>query len=164
MFKALCVGETAEYHGQHFQISGKVFYPMPLQKPHPPIWVGGRTGRAVRRTARLGDGWLPNGIGPDKLTAGRRTLRRLCEEGGRSPDSVQVGNCLAVHFGEAPQDQLPGRASLSGGAADIAQGLERFRDATTTRLIHKVCLKVAVSTVKITAARIRLITRLIAEN
>ena len=129
LFKAVCVGETAEYRGEHFQISGKIFYPKPMQKPHPPIWVGGRTGRAVKRSARLGDGWLPNGLGLDDLTAARRTLRHLCEENGRSPDSVQVGNCLAVHFGEAPREELPGRASLSGGAADIVQSLERFRDA-----------------------------------
>jgi alkanesulfonate monooxygenase SsuD/methylene tetrahydromethanopterin reductase-like flavin-dependent oxidoreductase (luciferase family) len=128
MFKALCVGETAEYHGQHFQISGKVFYPKPLQKPHPPIWVGGRTRAAVRRTARIGDGWLPNGIGPDDLATGRRTLRRLCEESGRSADSVQVGNCLTVHFGSTPDERL-GRTSLGGGVAEIVDNFGRFRDA-----------------------------------
>ncbi len=41
-----------------------LFEPKPVQKPHPPIWIGGETGPALRRTAKLGDGWYPIGTNP----------------------------------------------------------------------------------------------------
>ena len=64
MFKALCSDGGAEYQGKHFQTSGKIFYPKPLQRPHPPIWVGGKSRISLRRVARLGQGWLPIGNQP----------------------------------------------------------------------------------------------------
>jgi len=45
--------------GRHFRASGNTALPRPLQKPHPPIWVGGNSRRAIRRAVELGDGWLP---------------------------------------------------------------------------------------------------------
>ena len=50
LFKALCTEDSVEYRGEHFQITGQVLYPKPQQQPHPPIWVGGSTRAAVRRT------------------------------------------------------------------------------------------------------------------
>jgi probable F420-dependent oxidoreductase len=45
--------------GRGFEASGNSMLPRPLQRPHPPIWVGGNSERAIRRAARLGDGWVP---------------------------------------------------------------------------------------------------------
>ena len=45
--------------GRHFLAVGNTALPRPLQKPHPPIWVGGNSRRAIRRAVELGDGWLP---------------------------------------------------------------------------------------------------------
>ena len=57
IFKALCTQEEPVFHGQHYHVEGIKLYPKPVQKPHPPIWVGGTTARAKRRAATLGDGW-----------------------------------------------------------------------------------------------------------
>jgi probable F420-dependent oxidoreductase len=45
--------------GRHFSASGNTALPRPLQTPHPPLWVGGNSRRAIRRAVELGDGWLP---------------------------------------------------------------------------------------------------------
>jgi probable F420-dependent oxidoreductase len=45
--------------GTHFRAAGNTALPRPLQKPHPPVWVGGNSRRAIRRAVELGDGWLP---------------------------------------------------------------------------------------------------------
>jgi probable F420-dependent oxidoreductase len=45
--------------GRHFSASGNTALPRPLQEPHPPLWVGGNSRRAIRRAVALGDGWLP---------------------------------------------------------------------------------------------------------
>jgi probable F420-dependent oxidoreductase len=48
-----------ELEGRHFRAEGNTMLPAPLQKPHPPIWVGGNSRRAIRRAVELADGWLP---------------------------------------------------------------------------------------------------------
>jgi probable F420-dependent oxidoreductase len=50
-------GVTLE--GRHFHARGNTMLPRPAQTPHPPIWVGGNSRRAIRRAVELGDGWLP---------------------------------------------------------------------------------------------------------
>ncbi len=45
--------------GRHFSASGNTALPRPLQTPHPPLWIGGNSRRAIRRAVELGDGWLP---------------------------------------------------------------------------------------------------------
>ena len=47
------------HQGRHFRATGNTALPRPSQKPHPPIWVGGNSRRAIRRAVELGDGWLP---------------------------------------------------------------------------------------------------------
>ena len=64
LFKELWTKDNPEFQGEHYQISGAGFQPKPAQKPHPPIWVGGHTGPAIRRAAKYGDGWMPIGQRP----------------------------------------------------------------------------------------------------
>lgn len=52
-------GFTVVAEGLHFTARGNVSLPRPLQEPHPPIWVGGNSRRAIRRAVELADGWLP---------------------------------------------------------------------------------------------------------
>ncbi len=52
-------GESMKRDGRYFQVCGNTMLPTPLQKPHPPIWVGGNTKMAIRRAAKHGQGWSP---------------------------------------------------------------------------------------------------------
>jgi probable F420-dependent oxidoreductase len=69
--------------GRHFRASGNSMRPRPVQRPHPPIWVGGNSRRAIRRAVELGDGWIPfptAGIAPDRVrTAAIESLDDLKE-------------------------------------------------------------------------------------
>ncbi len=60
----LWTSDEPEFHGKYVDFSGFTFLPKPVQKPHPPIWVGGQSRAAIRRAARLGDGWHPLGAQP----------------------------------------------------------------------------------------------------
>ena len=51
--------DGVELIGRHFAATGNTQLPRPIQKPHPPIWVGGNSERAIRRAVELGDGWIP---------------------------------------------------------------------------------------------------------
>jgi alkanesulfonate monooxygenase SsuD/methylene tetrahydromethanopterin reductase-like flavin-dependent oxidoreductase (luciferase family) len=90
ILKALWTEETPSYSGKHFQFGNIKALPQPLQKPRPPILVGGMTKGALQRVARRGDGWIAMGKGPDDLKAPLDTLRELTLKAGRSPDSLQI--------------------------------------------------------------------------
>ena len=138
MFKALCTGETAEYRGVHFQISDKIFFPKPLQQPHPPIWVGGNSRAAMRRVARLGDAWLPSKFGPEEFSERKQVLRQLCEENGRDSDSVTLGLSLPLTLGEQRRAADGSRQPLSGDPSEIAADLRRYEDAGVEYLVFTV--------------------------
>ena len=52
-------GRTLVTRGRHFEVPGNTMVPRPAQRPHPPIWVGGNSRRAIRRAVELADGWVP---------------------------------------------------------------------------------------------------------
>jgi alkanesulfonate monooxygenase SsuD/methylene tetrahydromethanopterin reductase-like flavin-dependent oxidoreductase (luciferase family) len=64
--------------------------------PRPPIWVGGMSGRAIRRAAAHGDAWFPSLIGPETVTAGAARLHELAEAAGRPAPTVAVGATSAL--------------------------------------------------------------------
>lgn len=77
------------FEGRYYRIPRSIFLPKPLQKPRPPIWIGGNTKRALRRAAELGDGWHPtNRLSPSELAEGMKYLRHLAQKTGRDPNAI----------------------------------------------------------------------------
>lgn len=64
--------EGVEFEGRHFRANGNTMLPRPVQRPHPPIWIGGNSKRAIRRAVDLADGWIPM-VNPAKTAERRRT-------------------------------------------------------------------------------------------
>jgi probable F420-dependent oxidoreductase len=84
--------EVVSHHGEFFSFDGAVFEPKPTQRPWPPILVGGESDAALRRAARLGDGWI--GMSHDFESGARQVarLRVLRAEAGRDAERFEV--CL----------------------------------------------------------------------
>jgi len=80
----LWTSPAPSFAGKYTAFSGLVFEPKPAQKPHPPIWVGGHSRAALRRTVELGAAWHPINRPPAELRSGRLELVRLCQARGRS--------------------------------------------------------------------------------
>lgn len=57
--QAAWTGESFHFEGRHFSARGHTMLPTPVQRPHPPLWIGGNSKRAMRRAVDLGDGWVP---------------------------------------------------------------------------------------------------------
>jgi probable F420-dependent oxidoreductase len=88
--------ETVEHHGEFFDFAPVMFEPKPLQRPHPPLHVGGESPAALRRAARLGDGWYGLGHTPQTAAQVVKTLAGLRAEAGRAGDfTITVGGELA---------------------------------------------------------------------
>jgi probable F420-dependent oxidoreductase len=95
-FVELWTKDAPKFDGKHVRFSNIGFAPKPVQKPHPPIWVGGHTEPALRRTALLGDAWHPiglrgpAGLAPDELGEKVARIRTLASQAGRNPASIGV--------------------------------------------------------------------------
>ena len=94
--KALWTQEEAEYHGAYYDFPAVQSVPKPVQKPHPPVLLGGKAQNVFKRVVEWGDGWMPNRTSPDEIRRGRNTLSELAEAAGRDPNTVQI-----VAFGHA---------------------------------------------------------------
>jgi len=126
--KAAWAADVPEYKGHYVSFSGATFSPRPVQRPHPPIWVGGAPGAvsnpAVRRCAELGDAWHPLGLSLDDIEKGFATVRDLAVRHGRRD-----------RLGLAPRNLLDltdgakgsGRAAFQGSVAEIASDIRRVR-------------------------------------
>jgi probable F420-dependent oxidoreductase len=83
--------ERAEYHGEHVDFGPCYAWPKPLQRPHPPIHVGGAGLRAIRRAVRYGDGWVPlMGAGADDPVALLPRLREALATADRDGAAFEV--------------------------------------------------------------------------
>lgn len=87
LIKTLWTEEHPSFRGRFYSLDDVGFHPKPLRKPHPPIWMGGWAEAALRRVARLADGWHAGGP-PELLDERHQLLRRLAVEVGRDPDDI----------------------------------------------------------------------------
>ncbi len=90
IMKELWTQREPSFDGRFYQFSGAPFSPKPLQSPHPPLWIGGTSDAALRRVARLGDGWHPNRMSADKMRESLAKLQTLLDEQGRTMDEITL--------------------------------------------------------------------------
>ncbi len=88
--KALWTEEEGEFHGEMVDFDPAWSHPKPVQKPHPPIVLGGETDYTLRRVVEFCDGWLPRGVGFDP-DDGIARLRRIADEAGRDMSTISIG-------------------------------------------------------------------------
>jgi probable F420-dependent oxidoreductase len=130
LFKVLWTEDQPSFHGKYCDVADIGFFPKPVQKPHPPIWVGGHTGPALRRAAVLGDAWLPLGtfppviFRPDELKPKIARLRELTRQAGRPEEAVTVCLGAFVRFEESTGSE---RLPLKGRPEQIAEDITQYQ-------------------------------------
>jgi probable F420-dependent oxidoreductase len=112
--KRIWTEDEPAFEGEFVRFGPLWSWPKPLQKPHPPILLGGHGPRALRRVVDYCDGWMPISVRGGDVAGGITELRRLAQEKGRDPRTISV----SVYA--APMDR---------------EVLERFRDAGVERAI-----------------------------
>ncbi len=90
VFKALWTEDNPSFAGEYFRFSDIGFAPKPVQKPHPPIWVGGDSPGAFRRVVTLGDGWHATSKTPAQLKEALVRLRAVADEARRPWQSIAL--------------------------------------------------------------------------
>jgi probable F420-dependent oxidoreductase len=107
LIKALWTQERVTFHGRFFALDDARFFPKPVQRPHPPIWVGGDSTAALRRVAHFGDGWMAVPRDLAHLEAGITTIRQAAEAAGRDPGAIGVASSGAARSLEELLDVIP---------------------------------------------------------
>jgi probable F420-dependent oxidoreductase len=126
--KALWTQDAPRFQGKHVSFDDVIFAPKPVAKPHPPIWIGGESAVALKRTVRVGDGWYPASNNPQhrldtpaRLGAAYAELRRVAEAAGRDPKSIDVGYLVLWPVDWTAQKAADGaRRLFTGSSADMA--------------------------------------------
>ena len=88
--KTIWTEDEASFDGRFVQFEPIWSWPKPVQKPHPPIVLGGETIHTLRRVVDMADGWLPRGVRPERVFEGMEVLERLASEAGRDRKSISV--------------------------------------------------------------------------
>jgi probable F420-dependent oxidoreductase len=119
--------EFPELAGPRWPASGVGLRPRPVRTPRPPIWVGGSSPAALRRTARLGDGWLPQSVGPNvELLATLRGLRAEYRDGA----PLDIGSiAYPMYLGTPPADNELPPGTVQGPAESLADHLRPYGEA-----------------------------------
>lgn len=140
IFKEVWTQDNPSFQGEYCQFEPLDFLPKPTQKPHPPIWVGGESRRALRRTARFANGWYPIAANPafplaapDQLKAGLERLASFAEAEGRSVAEFDI--IYRVHNYQLRQASGAERQPFEGTAADIAADIRQFEALGVTHLV-----------------------------
>jgi probable F420-dependent oxidoreductase len=103
LIKALWTEPKVDYHGSIFRLEGGTMTIRPVQKPHPPIWLGGDHPDAIRRAAAIADGWMGSG-GSSQATFTRSVpiLREALEKAGRDPATFPISKRVFLSVHERP--------------------------------------------------------------
>ncbi len=143
ILRALWTQPSVTYHGQIYDLHDASVLPLPLQKPHPPIWMGAGHPDAIKRAARLADGWMGSGnsssagFGPQVAL-----LQQALADAGRDPATFPISKrvFMSVHAREEVAQQevrhymgavyrnadLAERSCIAGTPAQVAERLEEL--------------------------------------
>ncbi len=88
ILKAMWTGDKSSFHGKHYQITRAVNLPKPTQKPHPPIWIGGKHQRVLDVVAEMAEGWNYWGLSRSELVKRSAYLSSKCARLGRNTDTI----------------------------------------------------------------------------
>jgi probable F420-dependent oxidoreductase len=108
-------GEDVEFEGRFTRLPGVRIAPRPVQRPHPPIWVAGRSEAAMRRAGRFGNFWMPYMYTPEQLAESIVKVREAAEAAGRDPDAVRsVTNCFIAVGKDGEKARRTATETVSG--------------------------------------------------
>ena len=145
-YKELWTSDYPGFEGKYCRYDNISFLPKPVQKPHPPIWVGGESRPALRRAAELADGWYPLGSNPtfpmetpEQLAAGLERLATYARRFGRDPAEFEIiyrNNRFELKKNGGPSSSSDeGRVAFVGTADQIASDIRRYEELGVHRLV-----------------------------
>ena len=134
--RELWTSSTPSFSGKYTQFSDIRCEPKPIQKPHPPIWVGGHSPAALRRAAAIGSAWHPINRSVEDIRAGHAEIVRLCEARGRvvPPVTMRIDTCVLQAGRRAPAP-IHGGSMLAGEPDALVDKISELAAAGVEHLV-----------------------------
>jgi len=143
VMRRLWRGETVDFDGAHVKLKGARISPLPTQAELP-LWIGGSSPAAIRRTARFGTGWLGGAEEPDEAAQIVKAIKAAAREQGRTIDPDHFGTSFFYRFTDGRPESdprnwpKPPRGSdraIVGGAEPILQRIRALEAGGLTKLL-----------------------------
>ena len=141
-FRELWTKDNPSFNGKYCNFSDVIFLPKPVQQPAIPIWIGGHSRQAIRRAARLGDGWHPIGgvptipLEPEDMNRDLTLLAEFAKAAGRDPKKIRVA--LKGSLFDKEKKIEGRRRRFMGSAEEIASDIRAYRDVGVDTMIFDV--------------------------
>ena len=129
VMRSLWTEDEPSFDGKYSRFAGMKFSPKPLQKPSIPVVIGGVSRAAIRRAARLGDGWQPLGLAPEALGQGIALLRTEAQACGRDVSTIPVS--IAMSLGVSTSR----RYALGKDPAEVVQNAKAYASLGVQTLV-----------------------------
>jgi probable F420-dependent oxidoreductase len=156
--RELFSGPEASFAGRFFRFEGITIEPGSPRPAGPPLWVGGRSGAAKRRAGRLGDGWMPIWVSPERFAEGWAVVRESAREAARDPEALTpavvlpcridddgerarrwVSEHLGRRYGMEVEEHLVRRYCLAGTPEECAARVSAYVEAGARHVIFNLC-------------------------
>jgi len=154
VMRQLWTQDNVTFHGQHFTLNNVTVQPKPVFSPDglPPIWIGGRSKAAMRRTARIGDGWLVSQATPEEVKVGIEKIKAWAEAYGHNIEADHYGTLFSFCFADSREqaerlaapymlrrrpDVDYSTFSAFGGPEDFVELMERYVDAGAEKFVAR---------------------------
>jgi probable F420-dependent oxidoreductase len=132
IFRELWTKDKPSFQGEFHQFADIRCEPRPVQPGGIPIWVGGHTPQAIRRAARLGDGWQPlvqrppADLPPAEMQEKIAQLRAVAQQAGRDPRRITLAMGSSIQFTDGAATGP--RSLFTGTSAQIVEAMQRYQD------------------------------------
>ncbi|MCW2493423.1 MAG: family F420-dependent class oxidoreductase [Frankiales bacterium] len=133
--KVIWTEPEVSFHGEFYTIPAAIVDPKPVQKPHPPLLLGGDAEPALRRVGRLADGWISRSRQDlTKISRDIAIIKGAAEQAGRDPSRLRVVVRGVVELSDTTGDDASNRRPLHGTARQIKDDLSRLADQGVTEV------------------------------
>jgi len=136
VIKELYTSESPEFRGEHFNFSDIYFYPKPLQKPYPPVWIGGSSTNSIKRAVNYGIGWHAVGSIPNEIKEKSDVLNSFLTEKNKCKNDfvVSVRKNLQIINREISDE----RELLRGNIEKIVDGIDAYKKAGVSYIVFQI--------------------------
>ena len=132
VLKAIWTTDPVEFHGKYYHLPKSIIQPKPVQKPHPPIYLGSFSEAALKRVAKYADGWNPVGIPVEGMGQMFQGVKEMAKAEGRDPSALKMVVRAHPDITEKPLGK--DRWAFAGTLDQIKEDISRCRELAVEEL------------------------------
>lgn len=159
VLKVLWTKERPSFKGMYSDFSNVSFLPKPIQKPYPPMWIGGNSKRATERAVNLGDGWHAVGLIPEELKEKTSNINELLVSKRRIGRDFVISLRKNLQVIKEKKNKVSDEREILRSTPDkIITGIDKYRESGVSYMVFQVLggtLKVLIETMEVFSKHIR---------